>query len=306
MSNALATPPRALLLATDLSARCDRALARALQLARQWNARLVVATVLPPAPAQELLADVLDAGEGLSPARAHRLAERRLRRELGAEAEGVDVQLRVAEGHVGRTLLQLAGEEGCGLIVTGLAGNPAFELPSLGSTVAWLTRHSPLPVLVVHHRAHHPYRDLVVATDFSDSALQAANHALALFGPPLRLALVHAQETPATALLTGDLGPAQEQARAQAGEQARAFQAGLQPALEPGQVRTVIAAADPARLLRQHVETEGGDLVVVGTHGRGALFELFLGSVAQHLVARLETDTLLVRDTRSQPPATAD
>ena len=42
-----AATPNAILLATDLSARCDRALSRALQLARQWQARLVVATVLP-------------------------------------------------------------------------------------------------------------------------------------------------------------------------------------------------------------------------------------------------------------------
>jgi Universal stress protein UspA and related nucleotide-binding proteins len=36
-----ASPPRAVLLATDLSARCDRALDRALLLARQCQARLV-------------------------------------------------------------------------------------------------------------------------------------------------------------------------------------------------------------------------------------------------------------------------
>src|SRR3546814_7254277 len=35
-------PPHSILLATDLSHRCDRALDRAVQLAQQWSARLLV------------------------------------------------------------------------------------------------------------------------------------------------------------------------------------------------------------------------------------------------------------------------
>ena len=38
-------PPTRVLLATDLSARCDRALDRAVQLAQQWQAQLVAVNV---------------------------------------------------------------------------------------------------------------------------------------------------------------------------------------------------------------------------------------------------------------------
>ena len=41
-------PPETILLATDLSSRCDRALDRAADLAKRWRARLVVLTVLEP------------------------------------------------------------------------------------------------------------------------------------------------------------------------------------------------------------------------------------------------------------------
>jgi len=288
-----APPPAAILLATDLSARCDRALSRALQLARQWETRLVVATVLPPAPSpQSFLAT--------GPAPDVGRLEQRLHRDIGADAEGVALSVRVAEGHVGRALLQLAAEEGCGLVVTGIASDPAFELPLLGSTVLWLTRHSPLPLLVVHQRVRGPYRRLAVATDFSDSSANAANRALALFGQPLQLALVHALETPGSALLGGDHDVLLAQAHEQARTQARAFLAGLRPLPPPERIRLVIEPGDPAPLLqRQAAEAE---LVVVATHGRGALFELLIGSVARRLVATLETDTLLVRDQRSHPP----
>lgn len=302
MSNSRPVPPRAILLATDLGARCDRALSRALQLARQWNARLVVASVLPPAPAQQMIAGVLDAPDPLAREHARQAVEWRLRRNLGAEADGIALDVRIGEGHVGRAVLQLAAETGCGLVVTGIASDPVFELPALGSTVLWLTRHCPLPLLVVHRRVHAPYRNLAVATDFSGSAHHATRQALALFGAPLRLALVHALETPGSALLAGDRDTLQAQARLRANEQARDFQAGLP--MEPGQVQAVIEPGDPARLLRQHVEAEDVDLAVVGTHGRGALFELLIGSIARRLVATLETDTLLVRDPRSLPPQT--
>src|SRR6218665_3256022 len=41
--------PRNILLATDLSQRCDRAHDRAIELARRWGARLTVVHVLEPA-----------------------------------------------------------------------------------------------------------------------------------------------------------------------------------------------------------------------------------------------------------------
>ena len=87
---------------------------------------------------------------------------------------------------------------------------------------------------------------------------------------------------------------AHEQARAQA----RSFIANLQP-LPPEHLQLLIEADDPARLLRRHAAD--AELVVLATHGRGALFELLIGSVARRLVATLETDTLLVRDRRSHP-----
>lgn len=291
--------PSTILLATDLSARCDRALARALQLARQWNARLVVTTVLPDA--------AIEAGAGLSQhASSERdTAERRLQRLLEDEDRNMRIEVRVTQGHVGRALLQLAAEEGCGLLVTGIASDTLFELPVLGSTVLWLSRHSPLPVLIVHDRVRGAYRHLAVASDFSDSANQAASHALSLLGPPLRLSLVHALESSGSPLLGSDRASAQEQAREAARGQAQEVLAELRPLLAQARAETHIDDGAPAAVLLRHTRASGAELVIVATHGRGALFELLIGSVARRLVAVLETDTLLIRDPRSLPAATA-
>ncbi len=49
------TTPRHILLATDLSSRSDRALDRAVRLAREWDARLVALTVVDPERDRELV-----------------------------------------------------------------------------------------------------------------------------------------------------------------------------------------------------------------------------------------------------------
>ncbi|MGH8055031.1 MAG: universal stress protein [Stenotrophomonas sp.] len=296
--------PTSLLLATDLSARCDRALARAVQLARQWNARLVVATVLPELGAGEISSNLLSSAPPLDDVRARQLAERRLQRLLDDQAEGLVVDVRIGHGHVGRAALQLAEEEGCGLIVTGISSDPLFELPMLGSTVLWLTRHSTVPVLIVHDRVRGPYRNLAVACDFSDSTQHATRQALALFGAPLQLSLVHALESPGSLLFSGDRQAMQEHARADARELAQGLLAELRALLGDAHVQKVIEPGDPARVVSEHAQAAGSELVVVATHGRGALFNLLIGSIARQLVETLETDTLLVRDARSAAAAT--
>lgn len=65
----------------------------------------------------------------------------------------------------------------------------------------------------------------------------------------------------------------------------------------------MIEYGDPARLAQQHVETFGTELVVVGTHGRGAMYELAVGSVARRIVTNVDADTLIVRG--AQAPAAA-
>lgn len=295
-----AATPNTILLATDLSARCDRALSRALQLARQWQARLVVATVLPDMAATSISGNLLPALPSLEDEQARQLAERRLQRLLDGEAEGLTVDVRIGHGHVGRALLQLAMEEDCGLIVTGIARDPLFELPLLGSPVSWLIRHSTLPVLIVHERVRGPYRNLAVASDFSDGALQSARDALALFGPPLQLALIHALDVPGTLLPGGNRETLEEQAMACAREQGQASLALLRGQLGQAHVQALIAPGEPARVVSEQALMANSELVVVATHGRGALYDLLIGSIARRLVETLEIDTLLVRDPRAR------
>jgi nucleotide-binding universal stress UspA family protein len=65
----------------------------------------------------------------------------------------------------------------------------------LGSTFGRLLRRSIVPVLVVKQRARSACKNIVVATDLSDTSRRALQVAMALF-PDRRLGVLNAYEAP--------------------------------------------------------------------------------------------------------------
>jgi nucleotide-binding universal stress UspA family protein len=62
---------------------------------------------------------------------------------------------------------------------------------------------------------------------------------------------------------------------------------------------TRIIEGSPSREIVEYAEREGCDLVVMGTHGRGGLDRLLLGSVAEKVVRASRVPVLTVRVDRS-------
>ena len=302
MHGAAIAPPSSLLLATDLSARGDRAFDRAVLLARQWRARLIVTTVLPSTQELDFHDPILGTPPWQRPALLADLVERRLRREL--HAEDVEMEVHIESGAVGPALLRVAHQCGCGLIVAGIARNALFSMPSPGSSVAWLSRHATLPLLVVHRRVHGPYRSMALASDLSDAPARALAVALAMFGEPLSLALVHGFSVPRLGQRDAHPGAAVAQARERAlNNAAQSLDTfGLPPSLR-AHVALALGDAEPSRLLRDYVRDHDVELAVVGGHGRSALSGLLLGDVAARILANVQTDTLFVREPRRKGEA---
>jgi len=60
---------------------------------------------------------------------------------------------------------------------------------------------------------------------------------------------------------------------------------------------------EPGEAIVEAAEAESADLIVVGTHGRGAVGRLFLGSVSDHVVRHARCPVMVVRPTRVAAPA---
>lgn len=282
-----------ILLASDLSCRSDRALDRALLLARQWQCALVIVTVIDSAETRHLAPH--------ERALHQRTAERRVLSDAGAA--DVPITVHVAFGDRVASVLEVAAQEGCGLIVLGAASHQGMGRMMLGSTIDALIARAPVPVLAVRQRARQPYPALVVASDFSPAALHALEHAGRLF-PAAALHVFHALEAgPALGKSGGGAHERNERLRqAQALGDAHLAEAALSPALR-GQVQFIFREGDAGLLLEAHGQARCDDLVVLGARPRHRLVNLLIGSVAQRILERTENDVLLIADPTGVPPA---
>ena len=284
--------PRSILLATDLGARSDRALDRAVQLAKDWQSPLVVATVIEAGAGRIDLMALRDPPDWYRGEDPEQVAERQLLEAMSAQ--GVDAEFRVERGPPGDRLLEVAEAEGCDLVVAGVARHESLGRAVLGSTVDRLARRSPVPVLVVRGRVQGPYRRMLVASDWSASAEHAMRTAMAMF-PQSAITVLHGYEVPMAGLMDTTREQMLAAVRDQALADGREFIARCQPPGGVGSVSLVVERGDPSLLMRMYASQYPVDLAVVATQGRSALLDVMLGSVAQRLLEDLPLDTLVVR-----------
>ncbi len=268
--------PTRLLLATDLSPRCDRALDRALQLAQEWSAELCAFNALELSAPDQTLAWLSGADSSTLEAAAHR--------QLMRDLAGIDVHVSVVAAPGGDAAAAIRDAARAGdVVVTGVARAETFGRFLLGSTVARLARSLVQPLLVVRLRARTPYHRIVVATDLSEPSAHALRETVRLF-PQRELILYHSREP-----LTGDtvVDNTEECAR---------FLDGIGLAPEAlARIRVVVETGAPEQALAAYARANDVDLVVIGSHGRSGLASVLLGSVAVRMLDWLPCDTLVVR-----------
>jgi nucleotide-binding universal stress UspA family protein len=274
-----------------LSCRCDRALDRAAGLAKQWQAKLLVVHVLDPREGFIQQRHLDDLPSWRRPPDRKLLAEARVRRDLPDDFGPVTV--RVEEGDPAAKIDEIARTEACDLIITGVARDETLGRSFLGTTVDRLVRRTPVPILIVKSRMK-PYREIVVATDFSESSRHALN-AAATFFPHAALTLLHAFEVPFAGFL--DKGDMRDQLGVLEQEAGDRFAAAS--ALTEDQRRTLrvlVEYGPPERMIRAYMQEKGVDLVALGTHGRSAVFDVLIGSTAKRILEAAPADALLVRE----------
>src|SRR3546814_14090922 len=113
------TFPRRMALATDLSHRCDRALDRALLVARAWQAELTVIHALAPPETMTLFGSLRDLPSWRRPPDPVRKARDRIYRDLVREDQHVDIAVPVETGWPAEVVLEAPRDSHAELIVTG-------------------------------------------------------------------------------------------------------------------------------------------------------------------------------------------
>lgn len=293
--NRMSRPAKRILLATDLSARCDRALYRAAMLAKQWQSSLIVLHVVKHrdlgTPDTAGLPSWRRPPDPLDIARRHLLAD--------VDALPARPTVRIAEGNPVEAILCTADAENCDLIAIGVGRDEPLGHFIFGTTADRLFRRSRVPLLVVKDRPRRSYENIVFATDLSDSSRHALETTTGFFSGQ-RLTIFHAYRPPSE-LMTESAS--HRQYRMEVEQEMRAFLAGMgKSALSWQQPHVLIENGAPNVLLHDYVRDEDVDLLVLGTHGRSAVFEILLGSAARAIIDVVPCDVLVIREPNGHYP----
>ena len=144
-----------------------------------------------------------------------------------------------------------------------------------------------------------PYKRLLVPVDFSSASLEALAAARALAKTTgAELHLLHSVDDVAWRYLgypLESLAQVQTAVTDSANEQLREL--AIQEQREGLTVETtLVMSTRPAAASVTFAKEPGLDLIVMGTHGRGAMLRMMLGSVAEHVVRTAPCPVMVVRD----------
>lgn len=190
-------------------------------------------------------------------------------------------------------LLDVADEVDADLIIVGASHHGRLARAIVGTTAQRVIRRSELPVLVVRGEGESVQR-VLLTTDMSELSTKVMIRGAALAdvlaggaATERRALLVVGYDLPL--IMPMEPGGVEKVAARKLDEYLGGMGgADARPAV--GRVRV----GEPAREILAEVEAWGADLLVLGTHGRGAASRFLIGSVAESVLRRVECDVLVL------------
>lgn len=274
----------------DGSPESLRAASLAWRIARAADAQCLLVHAVPDVWAPGAMAPLVNSPDVIDMLASE--MRQQLAKEIGSEVPAAIRNRLVARpGRPGVVLEQVAREYGAGLVVVGSRHHGALARGLGGSTAHHLVRTSTAPVLVVDASGRAPQR-ILVATELSAAAsatLSTARRYAELFDAQIRI--VHVLEPakfPTVVPLSLDETVFEERSRAEFDRLVELELPGVPPddrVVRPGCADEEIA---------EEAAAWRADLLVIGSHGKGWIDRLLIGSTTERLLNRLPTALLVV------------
>lgn len=280
------SPYQKILVPLDGSDAAEFAIPYATDLARKYDAELILLTIayFAPQPAEGPESFIQS---GLR--REHRIAEQ-------LRTEGIRAQeLTIEQNNPPNTIFNFVASQQISVIVMSTQGRSGMVRWLFGHNLEHVLSTLPVPLLLVRPA----YEKIVVPLDgsrWSESAIrQAADIARA---HNAELILLHVYQSPASSY-TDQLALAGQQYMVDRQyEQMREQLVSLRNGLRREGLRAreqIIRSHNPAQAICEFVEAEEGvSMVVMSTHGRTGLARWLVGSVAQNVIKNVRCPVKLV------------
>jgi nucleotide-binding universal stress UspA family protein len=279
--------PRKITLATDLSARSDRAFDRTIALAQQWDAEVQ----LVHAVEDTQYAFWVQGPTWRRSPDPVAIARRKLETEFPGWSN-VRGSLVVKNSAPYTLVTESAQQAGSDLIITGIAHDETYGADKIGRMVTEIAKHSQAPVLAVKRRVAGPYRNIVVASDLTDVSRHAMMFAAGAFRQA-NVSIFYGFDVPYADKLD-NLDNVERDLRASETANAQKWvKSVLGEAAD--EINVIAEMGQVARNLGHYVSDWRVDLVVVGSEGRTGLLSAILGSTAEEIMTKVDCDVMVVR-----------
>ncbi len=220
--------------------------------------------------------------------------DRRIREELrnhlkayaqSEDTKGIEVHTHLlGDQTVWRVSDYIDKYPGVGLVVMGTRGATSIWHGGLfGTNTARLIRHSPVPVLAIHPKnTYKPYEKVLIPADiFEEKSLSILQKAIEFLAPwpqaHITLAVIN---TPYVFYDTPTIQGFAERLRSQVSYSSWELKVYNDISVEEG--------------LRQAMETEKADLLIMGTHARKGLAQFLFGSITENVAQHLAYPLLAI------------
>lgn len=273
---------KTILATTDLSARSDRALRRALRLAREHDAALTVLHVVDDATPPDIAVTLAET------------IKTKLERFMQSLEGGADTTIEVVHGDPIIGVVSRIKTMQPDLLVMGTHRvRPFFD--SLRETTAQrIARLANCPLLLVKDADDHPYDTILAATDFTPAAAEAIQETSKL-APGAKITPVHAFHVPFRGMMSQtDEGRNEIEAsfRSEAVDDDTRWR-DICP-LPDNCGETEFLTGQPSNVITNRVSAGGISLICAGAHGRVGQRRPVLGSTAVELLRDPPCDLLIV------------
>lgn len=215
----------------------------------------------------------------------HELAQHLAAYAKSEDTQGIEVHAHLLADHtVWRVGDYLDKFPGTGLVVMGTRGATSLWHGGLfGTNTARLIRHSPIPVLAIHPKnTYKPYTKVLLPVEvFEEKSLPVIQKALDFLRPWTDVRIILAViNTPYVFYDTPTIQGFVERLRSQISYPAWELKVYNDISVEEG--------------LRQAMETEKADLIIMGTHARKGLAQFLFGSITENIAQHLAYPLLAI------------
>ena len=272
-----------LLVASDLTERAIYPLQRAMQLKAESDCQVTVLHVVE----HGLTAHIRERRA------AEALDELKRWKEALPALSQIALNVKVSLGDPFAAILEAVHTDLPDLSIVGQPGKPNLKEFFTGTTAERVMRFSERPVLMVNQYASGPYKRVLVAVDFSESARQALDCACRI-APQAEIRVVHVWRPPVWGRASDrrEADEANQRLRTQEEQQLRTFiehgTAGRRFPLE-------IVDGEPEAAVREALGRVNADLLALGTHARGRTPTALIGSLAREFLVTAPCDVLVAR-----------